>query len=68
MAKMIYNLLQEDKATKELSILVAFESEQIATEWREDYIRENYGTEYDMNYQGIYLTVEPTIYQKGNML
>lgn len=60
---MVYNILQEDKGMNETEVLVAFKEEQVAYDWLLDYIRENYTTEFDMNHQGIYLTVEPTVLQ-----
>lgn len=63
MANMVYNVLETDKAMDATHILVAFKAEQVAYDWLVDYIRENYGTEFDMNHEGIFLTVEPTILQ-----
>lgn len=63
MANMVYNVLETDKAMDTTHILVAFRAEQVAYDWLVDYIRENYSTEFDMNHEGIFLTVEPTILQ-----
>lgn len=65
---MIYNVMCHDCADQSYSSIVAFESEQIAHDWLVDYITTNYGTELDMNEEGIFLEIEPTIYHKGIMV
>lgn len=63
MTKMIYNVMAQDKAMNEWGSLVAFAEEDTAKTWREDYIRENYGSELDMNHEGVHIFIEVTPFE-----
>ncbi len=69
MSKYIYNLVSMDVpgfdgSDHDVCVLVAFTKEEDAHEWRRDYVKLNYGTEFDMKAAGFYLWVESTIVEK----
>ncbi len=64
MSKMIYTVLCYDAADDQTCSLVAFSTEELANQWREEYVKQNYETDSAMNKEGVWVWVEATVFEK----